>query len=304
METKTKNLTVNVLLDDLVLDAGTLVESADAVEVLPPTKPMFDQVLDWLIARPCKFDYGFDAYVTGIGAAAICVRYGTWLAALMDDSKPVDPRAKDGRSSMISDGEMMRINIEASSNLARLLERMYQDESEVYEICRRAYEHLPMPQRKVKRNYKAVGLILGTMRFRHELQEIARYGRDFQEQEKAAEMYPFRTLANVLMYLAYRNGPVEDAHAGHEPGYSLQKRRFTERQSGEILRGVSGYFSASVSDFGWREHPDIEPWPHRVIALPYTISGLEPPHIPGAGYPRNWSLDAQSASFRLLKEWE
>jgi hypothetical protein len=298
-----QTLTVNVR-DDLVLNAGTLIESADEVEILPPEKTMFDQLLDWLVARPCKYSHGFSGYITGIGATALVVRYGTWLAALMDDSKPVDPRAKDERRySMISDDEMERINIEASSNLARLLERMCQDESEVYEICRRAYEYLPMPQQKVKQNFNAVGLILGTMRFYREFQKMLRCGPEFEERGRIAAQYPFRALGNTLVHIAYRSGVVERAHAGRESGYSLDNRRFTKRQSSEIMRGVAEHFSASISDFAWRVQPGTEPWPQRVIALPYTISGLKPPYLPGARYPHNWSLDAQSSSFRLRKEW-
>lgn len=300
---ETKNLTVNIL-DDLVLSAGTLVESADAVEVLPPERPMFDQLLDWLGDRPCKQYYGAHGYVVGIGATALCLRYGTWLAALMDDSKPVDPRAKDGRSSMISDGEMMRINIEASANLARLLEMIHADDDKARDICWRAYEHLPMPQRKVRQNRIVVALILSSMMVYH---RMARGEPEWRQLEISALQYPFRAVANTILHIAYRNRhAIENVHAGRWSGYDLEKRRFTRNQSSEILRSVAESLGPAATDFAWRNYDDPlldvpTPWPQRVIGLPYTLPSLTA-YLPGAGYPGNWSLDAQSASFKLLKK--
>ena len=48
--------------------------------------------------------------------------------------------------------------------------------------------------------------------------------------------HPYRILGNSLAVAAYRNGPVENLHAGHASGYALNRRRATGRQSRELMK--------------------------------------------------------------------
>ena len=137
--------------EDLSLNAGTVSTQADTLCIYPPDHSLFDQLCAWLDQCPPPTT-GFNHWVLGIGATALCLRWGTYLAVLMDEAKPIDPRAEQPATSMISDEEMRRINIEASSNLARLLQLRHQDEDAFFDRLRRAYEWLPMPQKQVKRN--------------------------------------------------------------------------------------------------------------------------------------------------------
>jgi hypothetical protein len=53
---------------------------------------------------------------------------------LLDESKPLDPRAQSPEFSMISDNEMKRINIEFSFNPARLIQLLHEDEESFYRM--------------------------------------------------------------------------------------------------------------------------------------------------------------------------
>jgi hypothetical protein len=110
--------------DELMLDGGTCEEVAgpngpDRL-IRPPETTLFRQVLGYLRAkpdppaRPAGSTFGRE----GIAAAAVVLRWGSYLAALLDRDKPLWSAAHSDGISRISDGEMARINIEASAALA------------------------------------------------------------------------------------------------------------------------------------------------------------------------------------------
>ena len=274
--------------DDFSLDAGDVIEHSDSLLVLPPQRHLFDQLCEWLDQLPPPA-IGFHHWALGIGATALCFRWGTYLAVLMDGSKPVDPRARDPATSLISDQEMQRINVEASSNFARLLRLWHEDEGRCFDRLRRAYEWLPMPQRRVKRNWETLGVILGTLRTAHELDDV-----DFPESAQLATAYPYRSLANAVVSLAYRNGPVESVHAGARAAYRLVCRRFTDRQMRTVIRSAAERISGVVSAYPlWEENLlDLPPWPERLTGLPFILL-----------YPRRWSLTESSTRITLKKKW-
>lgn len=138
----------------------------------------------------------------------------------MDKTKPTDPRIKLQTTSMISQDEMKRINIEASSNLAHLLQLWHEDETAYFDRLRCAYEWLPMPQQRVKRNLEPLGSLLGFIIAIHETSTV---------NELTAVPHPYRTVANTIINLVYRNGPIEDIHTGRDHTFSLDHRRFTDR---------------------------------------------------------------------------
>jgi hypothetical protein len=207
----------------------------------------------------------------------------------MDETKPVDPRAKDGTVSMISQQEMKRINIEASSNLAYLLNMMHDDEFKALDLMQRAYEALPMPQKRVQREWQVYQIMLASM-MAMQFSNLS----EASERSAIAVFNPYRSLANTIISLSYRNGPVEDVHAGSEVAYRLTHRRFTNSQIRTVLRfsaeRLSGIMGASP--FWGDDLPEVAPWPQRLSALPFVIL-----------YPSNWSMTAESSSITLKKEW-
>ena len=54
-----------------------------------------------------------------------------------------------------------------------------------------------------------------------------------------ADRHPNRLFANALMNIAWRNGPVEDVHAGKSWSYPFDQRRVTPAEERRIMRFAS-----------------------------------------------------------------
>ena len=54
-----------------------------------------------------------------------------------------------------------------------------------------------------------------------------------------AERHASRLFANALVNVAWRNGPVENVHAGRARNYPLGQRRVTPTEEGEVIRIAS-----------------------------------------------------------------
>ena len=111
--------------DELVLDAGGCAKPPRARRGLnrlvhPPATTLFHQVLDYLRENPGptqKRPSGSLVGREGVAAAALALRWGSYLAVLLDHDKPVWPEVGSPNTSRISDEEMARINIESSAAL-------------------------------------------------------------------------------------------------------------------------------------------------------------------------------------------
>lgn len=266
--------------EKFTLNAGRVKTEANLLTIEPPERPLFDQLCSWL-DKCSPPTVGFNHWVFAIGATALCLRWGTYLSVLMDRSKPVDPQAKRLTRSMISQSEMKRINIEASNNLARLLYLWHQDEAAYFDKLRRAYEWLPMPQQRVKRNLESLEWLLSFLINFHEL---------VPTNTLPPLTHPYRTLANTIINLAYRNGAIEGIHAGHGTSFSLTHRRFTDRQARKVIRQSAESLSPFVSDFPlWEDNMmQLPAWPGRIACLP--SSSL---------YPHYWSLTESSSQVQF-----
>ncbi len=110
--------------DELVLDAGTCEEVSGPHGperlIRPPSTTLFHRVLGYLRAKPDppKRPSGTMVGLEGVAAAALVLRWGSYLVVLLDHDKPLWPQVHSTRTSRISDKEMARINIEVSAALA------------------------------------------------------------------------------------------------------------------------------------------------------------------------------------------
>jgi hypothetical protein len=128
----------------------------------PPAVALFDQITEWLWRQAPPPDPTRPGMrIIGIGAAALCLRWGAYLAALLDENKPLDPRARLPECSMISDNEMKRINIEFSFNLARLIQLLHEDEDRFYRLLCLYYRYLPMPRMRSFRSTRILDSLIG-----------------------------------------------------------------------------------------------------------------------------------------------
>ncbi len=147
--------------DSLALEAGACVGGMCTVTIFPPSISMFDQLLDWLSRQAPADPEDLSSAAIGIGATALCLRWGTYLAVLLDERKPIDPRAVSPGISMISDSEMKRINLEFCANLARLVRMLHEDERGCRGMLHLASENLTMPRLLPARCDELLDLLLG-----------------------------------------------------------------------------------------------------------------------------------------------
>ena len=109
---------------ELVLDAGTCEEVSGPHGperiIHPPMITLFKQVLAYLQSKsdPAKRPSGSMSSREGTAAAALTLRWGSYLAVHPDRAKPVWSEIQSPGTSRISHGEMARINIEAAATPA------------------------------------------------------------------------------------------------------------------------------------------------------------------------------------------
>lgn len=228
----------------------------------------------------------------GIAAAALALRWGSYLAVLLDHGKPVWPEADSPSTSRISDEEMARINIEASAALAEWFDIYRADKGgRLFEqLLNRAVAYLPMPVKKSKLTVTEFGA-LSEPAMAARLVEVA--GPSHLERVRAdVDRYPSRVLANALVNSAWRNGPVEQIHAGAFRGYPLDQRRVTPDEEHELMASASERLAQGTSvclRFSLEQPP--RPWPEQV--LPYGLA--ERLRIT----PSRWTLTEVSRAVRL-----
>ena len=81
----------------------------------------------------------------GVAATTLILRWGSYLAVLLDRDKPVWPEVRSASTSRISDEEMARINIEASSAPAEWIDLYRSDPGgrPYTQLVERAIGYLP-----------------------------------------------------------------------------------------------------------------------------------------------------------------
>jgi hypothetical protein len=263
--------------DELVLDAGTCEEASGPRGperlIRPPATTLFHQVLAYLKAKPDppKRPSGSMVGREGVAAAALTLRWGSYLAVLLDHDKPVWSEVRSARTSRISDEEMARINIEASAALAEWIDIYREDPGgRLYEqLVNGAVAYLPMPEKTAKlRVTEFAALAQPEMAARIlEAADAARLERVRGEVKR----HPSRVLANALLNTAWRNGPVENIHAGELRECPLDQRRVTPAEERELMAFASERLALGMTvclQFAM-EQPR-RPWPEQV--LPYGLA--------------------------------
>ena len=284
--------------DELMLDAGSCIEDAGphgpVQVVLPPETTLFDQVLAYLEAKPDppKLPSGSMVGREGVAAAAVALRWGSYLAVLLDRFKPLVPDVDSPHVSRISDGEMARINIEASAALARWIDIYRADPGGRHyeQLVNRAVRYLPMPKKTGKLEVTEFGA-LSQPEMATRVVEVASRER-LERARGEVEAHASRVFANALLNTSWRNGPVEDIHAGTLPAYPLDRRRVTSTEERELMAFASGRLAQGMTvclHFS-TEHP-ARSWSEQV--LPYGLAELL------LITPSRWTLTETSREVRL-----
>ena len=134
--------------EDLLVDGGNWELTEDQkgqpiARVVPPSIPMFRQVVDYLETKPTPAGGAAKREDEARAAVAVCLRCGTCFAVLSDPSRPDAPDIDDAEVSQIDDQEMARMNIEISAALAWWLTLRGEDERRYEDLVTRALAYLP-----------------------------------------------------------------------------------------------------------------------------------------------------------------
>jgi hypothetical protein len=284
--------------DELVLDAGTCEEASGPHGpqrlIRPPETTLFHQALTYLRAKPDppKRPSGSVVGREGVAAAALVLRWGSYLAVLLDRDKPVWTEVSSASTSRISDDEMARISIEASAGLAEWIDFYRADPGgqRYTQLVDRAICYLPMP-RKTSKLKIAEFVALADPEMAARVIRAADPTR-LKRVRSDSERCPSRILANALVNSAWRNGPVENMHAGDFRRYPLDKRRVMPVEERELMGFVSERLALGMTvclEFAM-EQPRRS-WPEQV--LPYGLAEIL------MITPARWTLTEASREIRL-----
>jgi hypothetical protein len=284
--------------DELVLNAGLCEEVLGPLgpehSIRRPDTTLFHQVLDYLRAKPDppRRPSGSMVGREGVAATALTLRWGSYLAVLLDRKKPAWPMIGSASTSRISDQEMARINIESSAALAEWIDLYRADPGgRLYEqLVNRAIFYLQMPKKTPRLKVSEFAVLSEPAVAARIIQtcdstRLARIRAD-------AECFPTRIFANALINWSWRNGPVEDIHAGDFQGYPLDQHRLTTGEERNLMTFASKRLALGMSVSGkLAMEQQGRSWCEQV--LPYGLAHLL--HITPSG----WTLTESSRDVRL-----
>ena len=282
--------------DELVLDAGTCewVQGPHGPEWLiqPPATTLFHQVFNYLRAKadPPKRPSGSTVGREGVAAAALVLRWGSYLAVLLDRDKPLWSEVHSAGTSRICDDEMARINVEASAALAEWIDLHRADPGAYEQLVNRAVAYLPMPKKTFKLHVTGFWTLAmpETAARVIEMADATRVERVRADVDR----HPSRIFANALLNSAWRNGPVENIHAGEFYGYPLDQRRVTPAEERERMSIVSQRLALGMTVcLRFAMEQPRRPWTEQV--LPYGLAEM------ALITPSGWTLTEASREVRL-----
>lgn len=285
--------------EELVLDAGNcedVIGEASPLRVIhPPETTLFHQVLAYLRDQPDPPEHssGLSAGREGVAAAALILRWGSYFGVLLDHNKPEWSEIGSEDASRISDSEMARINIEASAALAEWTDIFREDMGGlVYErLVRRAIAYLPMPKMTSKPKINEFRA-LANPELAARLMNASPQSHVDNARAHVAQNAS-RVFANALTNTAWRNGPVENIHAGKYHGNPLDQRRVSLAEERTLMSFASDRLASGM--MVCRRFLDEEPrrpWTEQV--MPYDLAELF------LITPSGWTLTETSREVRLM----
>ena len=193
------SLTINAN-DRFTIDAGYWQECVERDQmpyrlISPPQTTMYQQTLSYLeeatkaMKVPPKSQLHFGE--VAIATVAVCLRWGSYFAVLAKRDLPQWTAAYDPEVSYIGDGEMARINIEASAALAGWIDLMRADQQHFRKLVRAAVQLLPFPIAQLDgstyyNRFRAFSAINSATGRRYLMEAFARdIGSEWLEREKA-----------------------------------------------------------------------------------------------------------------------
>lgn len=266
------------------LAVGTVERADGRARLLPPSPPLFDQVLAILDRVAVTRARAPTLKQEARAVVAVCLRWGSYLALLADERRPPAPSVNESGVSRVTDREMARINIEASANLARWLQLAHEDRARYHALVRAA-QTLPLA---TSGNLRPVALTkMAQPAVLDMTNGLAAHAPNEAEDARRA---PLRNLANAFVHTCWRNGPIEDLHAGVADRVRLGKRRFTAEEITMLEQDAAARFTDAIEAF-WMIEPEWETPKFVQHALAYRLM----PFIGATG----WTTTDESRAIEL-----
>lgn len=257
--------------------------------IAPPSMPMFQHVVDYLEKKPVPSGSTTKRDDEARAAVAVCLRWGSYFAVLADPARTDAPNIANEEISQIADEEMARMNIEISAALAWWLTLRGSDERRYDDLVHRALAYFPTGPKTFGHIDSADVLLASTV------PDLAAHVRnnwpaDRLEQDlETAEKYGIRVIANTVTHVAFRNGPVENVHAGRFQGYGLNQRRVLPKAEKAIVRHAQSGFAAGLKAADYLKYGNAWPPPaERVLPFLHGLVG-----------PSRWSVTETSRNVEL-----
>jgi hypothetical protein len=183
-------------------------------------------------------------------------------------------------------------NIEASAELSAWIELRREDEGLYRQLVNRAVAYLPMPTRISMAKVSADAFAaLADPTMANRLEQAVDPERLARVRAEVAG-HPSRVFANALVNVAWRNGPVEDIHAGSFQEYPLTQRRVAPAEEKQLMQFAGDGLALGLtvcSVLAWERPP--RSWPEQV--LPYGLATMM------LVTPYRWTLTETSREVRL-----
>jgi len=264
--------------------AGTweIGESADrrsVVRITPPAKRMFQQVVEYLERKPVPAGGNLRRAAESRAAVAVCLRWGSYFAVLADPTRPAASDIEDEQTSHIADDEMARLNVEISAAIAWWINLSGFDERRYWNLVHRALAYLSTGPKTVRPLEAGRGLLAcATVEVACHVR--ANWPADQLNHALAlAGRHAVRIIANAIALQAWRNGPVEDVHAGWAAGYEFGVRRVRPDAEKAIIRQAQSGLYTGLKAVDFLKYEGTWPPPaERVLPFLHPLIG-----------PRGWS---------------
>jgi hypothetical protein len=236
---------ITVPISDFQLDIGDVASSAARRVVTPPKKALFSQLVHLLSRAGTRVTSAIPSpRDEAIAAAALCVKWGSYYALLSDRHLPMW-RPPVG-CSRIADSEMARINIETSAALEELLTLRAADARTYADLIRAGAALLPIPsQRPVHPGASSLAAVVAHV---HDALPSLPRRPDVDDR---IERNPIRALANTLIYTCWRNGPIENIHAGRRTmPLPVRKRRLSAAEDRDLMTNLVSHLADAFESLG------------------------------------------------------
>jgi len=267
------------VVEDFILDGGTWTLTEDqkgqpVARVTPPATPMFQQVVAYLEGKPVPPGGSARRADEARAAVAVCLRWGSYLAILSDPARALAPNIDDEQVSQINDEEMARMNIEISAALAWWLDLSGSDDRRYWDLVTRALAYLPTGPKAVSALQGGEALLVSTVP-----EMVAHVRRSWPADRldrdlETATKHGIRVIANTITHVAWRNGPIENVHAGQYQCYGLNERRLLPKAEKSIVRQAQRGFFSGLRAADYLENDGAWPPPaERVLPFLHGLVG-------------------------------